>query len=161
MYVKEQTQQQSQYSVNNNDPELFYMAEITDGAYEFQAVPDSAPWWVTLNVCGSRAKFEIDPGEDVTVISMDECKCLTDKPQLQLTTAQLTGVSAPIKCHGSLHVEIVYKTTRYRVHVYVADVTNNLLGRGAAQQMNLVKLDLSEVLQPFSKLKGPLTHKVH
>ena len=33
-----------------------------------------------------------------------------------------------------------------------------LLGRGAAQQMKLVKLNLSEVLQPFSKLKGPLTH---
>ena len=41
IYVKELTQQQSQYSVNNNDPELFYMAEITVGAYEFQAVPDS------------------------------------------------------------------------------------------------------------------------
>ena len=92
------------------------------------------------------------------LISMDEYKRLTDKPQLQPTTAQLTGVSAPIKCHGSVHVEIVYKTTRYRVRVYVADVTNNLLGRGAAQQMNLVKLNLSEVLQPFSKLKGPLTH---
>ena len=53
MYVKELTQQQSQYSVNNNDPELFYMAEVTDGTNEFQAVPDStAPWWVTLNVCG-------------------------------------------------------------------------------------------------------------
>ena len=69
MYVKELTQQQSQYSVNNNDPELFYMAEVTDGAYEFQAVPDStAPWWVTLNVCGSRVKFKIDPGADVTDI---------------------------------------------------------------------------------------------
>ena len=159
MYVKELTQQQSQYSVNNNDPELFYMAEITDGVYEFQAVPDStAPWWVTLNVCGSRVKFKIDPGADVTVISTDEYKRLTDKPQLQPTTAQLTGVSAPIKYHGLVHVEIVYKTTRYRVRVYVADVTNNLLGRGAAQQMNLVKMNLSEVLQPFSKLKGPLTH---
>ena len=63
-----------------------------------------------------------------------------------------------IKCHESFHVEIMYKTTRYHVRVYVADVTNNLLGHGAAQQMNLVKLNLSEVLQPFSKLKGPLTH---
>ena len=97
IYVKELTQQQSQYSVNNNDRELFYMAEITDGAYGFQAVPDStAPRWVTLNVCSSRVKFKIDPGADVTVISMDEYKCLTDKPQLQPSTAQLTGVSAPI-----------------------------------------------------------------
>ena len=97
-------------------------------------------WYVTLPVWRNRLRFKIDTGADVTVISEETWRAMSDKPALTPTSVNLNSAGGELKAVGEFSATARYKQTVYRFDVIViAGDTSNLLARDVAVDMGLVQ----------------------
>ena len=146
----DQVHQMSGISLATDD--VYYLGEVEN-------ITDTAdPWWITLPVCDEPVTFKIDPGADVSVLSVDTYESLSGAPELTPPDTKLTSVGAPIACHGTFSVTTRHGDREYQFKAYVVEGRSNLLGRSAACAMGLVKLTVDELERPRSIIKGPPVH---
>ena len=98
------------------------------------------PWYTQLSVNGTKLKFKLDSGADVSILSSAEYQKMKPKPQLTQTTLNLTGVSADIDVSGYFDAEVARNDDHCTTRMYVANhKTENLLSRMASVKLNLIK----------------------
>lgn len=105
---------------------------------------DSSPAWkVDLDLKGRPVTFKIDTGADVTVMSHASYVMLRPRPPLKAISANLNSPGGPLDCRGQFIASTEVKGTTYHFRVIVvANDVENLLSRGVASRMSLVrKLD--------------------
>lgn len=109
-------------------------------------VPDSPPWLVKLNLCGSDVTFKIDTGADITLLSTRSYDQLAQKPPLAHTDAKLMSPGGAVPCRGEFVASVHFKSKEYNFRVIVADYQNNLLSRNVASEMGTVlRIDAANV----------------
>ena len=90
---------------------------VEAGAYFFGTVVEcnenSDAWFVQLNVGGWNAKFQVDTGADLTIMSSKTFKQLPEKPQIIPTTVKLLSPGGEIECKGEFRAHTVHRNTDY------------------------------------------------
>lgn len=124
--------------VENNESGDFFIAAVGAGA-------NGNPWCVDLMISGSRVKFKIDSGADVTVMNLKTYQSLDSPPKLFPTRVNLNSVGGPINCKGTFLTQTTVKGVVYRFRVFVVNTVSNLLSRQLSEAMNLVKLTINEL----------------
>ena len=108
------------------------------------------PWLIKLKFCGKTIPMKIDSGADVSVMSYETYADLKTPPKLTRSKVKLTSVGGKVRCHGTFTAKIRHNDQRYNLKVHVIDGQANLLARGTAAAMGLLKLNLSEVDVSYS-----------
>ncbi|KAK3775954.1 hypothetical protein RRG08_043639 [Elysia crispata] len=109
----------------------------------------SAPWTVDLKIQRSYVTFKVDTGADITCITNKTYEKLKRKPSLKRSQIQLTSPGGHLKVTG----EFVTKTHRqgsdyeFKIVVLNNKEGSNLLSRGVAEKMGLVK-HIQEIQRP-------------
>ncbi len=138
---------QATRSNTNNDPNFTHdtSAQMFVGEMKVQY---AEPWYVTLNVCGSRVQFKIDSGADVNVISEHTYNQLGEKPELTPSNKRFESVGTNVEVIGLFTSVICHGDTDYVTQIYVArtDAKVNLLSRSTSYAMGLIAVR-SEQLQ--------------
>lgn len=102
---------------------------------------DHKPWYVDLTINHNQvARFKVDSGADVTLMSRDTYDSLKYKPSLENVSVSISSVNAKINVFGSFLMHVIYKGSSYDIVTYVADCRSDLLSRGAASAMSLLSL---------------------
>ena len=96
-------------------------------------------------ILGESTKFKIDCGADVTLLTKATYDALPQKPQLNVTTHQLTTAGGEkLQCYGTFKGKTRYKGRHYRDRIYVAECANNLLSRNMCTSMGILTLNIDE-----------------
>lgn len=117
---------------------------------------DQTPVWSkSLLISGKRILFKIDSGADVSIISKDTYTSLIKPPKLQCySNNRLTSPGGPVKTIGWFPAQATLKNIEYHFKIVVIeDQVENLLSRGAASTMNLIKrVDRVSTKEEFGRL---------
>ena len=100
------------------------------------------PWKVKLQFfeLPHKAKFKIDTGADVSVISLQQFNLLSPKPRLKKSTAILRGPGGIISNEGEFEAHASHKDQSHRFRCFVVKGdTDNLLSRDAAKHLQLIQ----------------------
>ena len=156
--VKRETHEltsESPDTVTDVNSDVYYLNEVRD------VRDNTGAWFIDLPVENANVKFKIDPGADVSLMTVDTYRKLPSPSRLKQSDTVLSGVSgAPIECHGSFPVRTTYQGEIYKFDVYVAACRNNLLGRSPSVDMGLISLNLHETIRvkPLNIIKGRSVH---
>ncbi|GFO48546.1 Pol polyprotein [Plakobranchus ocellatus] len=105
---------------------------------------EGKPWTTECEINGKESIiFKIDTDADVTVVSRTQYKKLKGKSKLEETGIHLYSPGGPIKCSGKFSAQIrSVKGVETKLTVYVVETrSENLLGRGAIQALDLVSVN--------------------
>lgn len=118
-----------------NEEKHIYLDNISD--------EQEPPWFTYLTIAGTRVKFKIDSGADVSIISTTIFKGLKDKPQLSRCTARLFSPGGEVRVAGEFLASVGSENKdqpRLRVVVVSDDCArSNLLSRTAAVRLGLIQ----------------------
>ena len=103
------------------------------------------PWLIKLKFCGKTIPMKID-----SVMSYETYADLKTPPKLTRSKVKLASVGGKVRCHGTFTAKIKHNDQRYNLKVHVIDGQANLLARGTAAAMGLLKVNLSEVDVSYS-----------
>lgn len=114
-------------------------------------------WRKTIMTQGGPIDFKLDSGADVTVISEATLKKLQPMPNLETVQTKLMSPGGPLPCKGQFMADAEVKQKRYRFRVLVTEgsTTDNLLSRGAAVRMGLIRR-IDEINLDDSELFGDI-----
>ena len=115
-----------------NEVETHFLGSLVAG--------NEPPWLTHLHIGDTPVRFKIDTGADVSVISLTQYTQLCSPPPLQQTHAVLSSPAGRLNCKGYITAKISTKKDGQDMKFFVVDSdTDNLLGRTAACQLNLVQ----------------------
>ena len=117
------------------DDDRFFLGSITSCDDDVKA------WNITLSIFKLDIAFKIDTGADISIISQATYNKFQKKPKLETSSAQLYSPGGALNCMGHFTAHTVYKGRIYTFKVYVIQgkSANNLLGRGVACRMKLIR----------------------
>ena len=98
-------------------------------------------WPVNLDIGGKQISFNTDSGAETTVMAEGTYKTLLQRPELQETSSKLKSPGGRLECLGQFRASTFLNgnTYTYKTHVVRGKELNNLLGRGVATIMGLIK----------------------
>ena len=123
------------YEVTEREvPTLFLECLSCNDTYE-------PAWRKKILTQAGAIDFKLDSGADVTVISEATLNRLSPKPKLRAAQTKLVSPGGPLSCRGQFVAETELKKQkfRFRVLVITGSHTDNLLSRGVAVKMGLIK----------------------
>lgn len=126
-------------------PEVEKQQEQEEDQEQFQVdsvIDDkSKPWIQKLVIKDTVVPFKIDTGADVSIISDQTYRNLKRKPQLKRSNIVLTSPGGRLSVKGEFTAKTVVKQKnfKFRIIVVSSSLNNNLLSRGAAYKMGLIK----------------------
>lgn len=104
---------------------------------------DNNKWNVDIKFVGDISiRFKVDTGADVTIMNYQSFNGLTCENNILPSNKKLITPAGELKYLGVINANICYKNVFVRETIYVMPRevnTNNLLGREAAQKLNIVK----------------------
>ncbi|KAK9731033.1 hypothetical protein QE152_g14019 [Popillia japonica] len=87
---------------------------------------------------------EIDTGADGSILSWNSYQQLTRRPKLKRTCTKLRGPGNQA-IRGKIQIPIKWNEEIRNFKMFVIDTQDNLLGRPAIEELNLIKLSISEI----------------
>ena len=125
------------YSDDSSEDSFFLGAVCCDDVTE--------PWEVKLKLCGTREKFKLDTGADVTVLTAASYDQLPRAPPLEPVGNRLSSVGGSLSCRGKFRGKIKKGGKLYVMDIYVVESAKyNLLSRAASKAMGFIKIDIHE-----------------
>lgn len=126
--------------------QTFYLSTVT--------CDESEPAWrETLETQGGPIDVKLDSGADITVVAEPTWKKMIPKPKLQPVQTKLTSPGGPLTCIGQFLAKTkVQNLYIYRVIVTKSTTSDNMLARGVAVKMGLIKRtdEVQEINEPAS-----------
>ena len=106
---------------------------------------NNKPWQIKLETREQPIKFKIDTGADETILSYKIYKKMFENVyKLRQTRATLLGPGTStddrqLKVYGKIKLPVKWRGNDEEIKCYVAETSENLLGRPALMQLNIVK----------------------
>ena len=141
--------QPREYDVTEREvPTLFLECLSCSDSYE-------PAWRKKIRTQAGAIEFKLDSGADVTVVSEAILNRLSPKATLWAAHTKLMSPGGPLFCRGQFvaETEVKKQKFRFRVLVIVGTHTDNLLSRGVAVKMGLIRR-VDEVSAQDSDLFG-------
>lgn len=106
-------------------------------------IKENDPWKVKLKVGNAKIQFKLDTGADETVLSRNDYeRKLQNMFHLEETKVKLvgpgTGESSELKVFGQVKIPVTMHGCIKEIKCYVVDTKENLLGRPALTELDLV-----------------------
>ena len=91
-------------------------------------------WMIDVMVKGSRLTFKVDTGADISIITHDQFKRMSNVPPLRRCEPKVTSVGGALKVHGVFRAEMFYKDKVMTDDFYVVEtnMSHNLLSSSAS-----------------------------
>lgn len=106
-------------------------------------IKENKPWMVKLRVGEKKIRFKVDTGADETVLSkIDYERYLKMLYPLEKTRVRLVGPgnseNSELKVFGQVHIPVTIFNSVKKIKCYVVETKENLLGRPALRELDLV-----------------------